>query len=273
MTYSIFQETMADMTWTEVEESIRNGAIVLLPSGVIEQQGPHICTGADIYISHLICKYMKRELEENGIHILIAPPFYWGINHVTGAFPGSFTARKDIVKALLFDILDCLQKWGVQQVFLIDVHGDYQHGSALFESIKEARAELHIDVKLVISHWIANQLLISKTDPHYLIFEVPIQLPEEKPKYFDIHAGEESTARMLKHFSSLVDINIAKTLEPTNFAEKEFKEWQKGGEKVRQLTPSGYFGNPANFASVDPELDFVQIFSKYAAEKITAYMK
>lgn len=52
--YSIFEDTMADMAWTEIESSIQKGAIVLLPSGVIEQQGPHLATGTDIYVSHLI---------------------------------------------------------------------------------------------------------------------------------------------------------------------------------------------------------------------------
>ena len=35
--YSIFHETMADMTWLEVERAARNGAVVLWGLGVIEE--------------------------------------------------------------------------------------------------------------------------------------------------------------------------------------------------------------------------------------------
>lgn len=37
MGYSIFDETMVDMAWPEVEKASREGAIVLFPTGVIEE--------------------------------------------------------------------------------------------------------------------------------------------------------------------------------------------------------------------------------------------
>jgi creatinine amidohydrolase len=49
MSYSIFHETMVGMPWPDVEKSIKNGAIVLLPTGVIEEHGPHMSLGVDIY--------------------------------------------------------------------------------------------------------------------------------------------------------------------------------------------------------------------------------
>ena len=48
--YSIFHETMADMTWLEVERAARNGAVVLWGLGVIEEHGPHLPLGTDVCI-------------------------------------------------------------------------------------------------------------------------------------------------------------------------------------------------------------------------------
>jgi creatinine amidohydrolase len=181
---------------------------------VIEQQGPHVSTGADIYVSHLLCKKIKLELELNKINCIIAPPFYWGINHVTEAFPGSFTSRKETVKNVLFDIFECLNRWGFKHVFIVDIHGDYMNGIALREAISEGRNQLGLDVRSVISNWVAKDLSIQKGDNHFLIFDV--LLPEVPlSTYLDIHAGESGTASMHKYFPSLVNIEIAKTLSPT----------------------------------------------------------
>lgn len=62
MSYSVFKHTMADMDWTSIEESIKDDAVVLLPSGVIEQQGPHLPTATELYVSYKICLLVKSEL-------------------------------------------------------------------------------------------------------------------------------------------------------------------------------------------------------------------
>lgn len=56
MGYSIFDETMVDMTWTDIEKVVQEGAIALLPTGVIEEHGPHMGLAVDIYIAYLLCK-------------------------------------------------------------------------------------------------------------------------------------------------------------------------------------------------------------------------
>jgi len=48
--YSIFPETMVDMTWPEVEKAAKEGAIVLMTTAVIEEHGPHMTCGIDTYL-------------------------------------------------------------------------------------------------------------------------------------------------------------------------------------------------------------------------------
>lgn len=76
--YSIFDGTMADMTYLEIEKAAREKAIVLFPVGVIEEHGPHMPLGVDTYGAYVQTKAVKEELEKKGIKTLIAPPFYWG---------------------------------------------------------------------------------------------------------------------------------------------------------------------------------------------------
>ncbi|GAB6988770.1 creatininase family protein [Paenibacillus pini] len=275
MGYSIFEDTMADMQWTDIQTHIDNEAIVLLPTGVIEQQGPHISTGSDIYFSHIICKKIKKELEQNQIHSIIAPPFYWGVNHITGAFPGSFTSRRETVKHVLFDIFDCLHRWGFKHVFIVDIHGDPMNGMALYEAIHEGRNQLGLDVRSVISEWVAGDLSISRDDEHFLIFDVALEdsFPDgPSPIFLDIHAGKHTTANMYKYFPSLVDTDKAKTLIPTNLTYEDLKKWQEGGDVTREITPQGYFGEPAAYEQVDDEMDFVEGYAKFATLGLIKYL-
>ena len=133
--YSIFHETMADMTWQEVEKAAKEGAIILLPTGVIEEHGPHMGCGVDTYLAYQTCKLARRELESRGIKTLIAPPFYWGINRTTHVFPGTFTVRPETMRALLEDILRSLKSWGFERVYNINWHYDGGHISTLFHRI------------------------------------------------------------------------------------------------------------------------------------------
>lgn len=145
--------------------------MVLSPTGVIEQQGPHLPTGVDIYESHYICRSIKKRLEKENISSIIAPPYYFGVNHITGAFPGSFTSRKETVQAVLFDMWESLFKWRAKHIFVIDVHGDKQHGDALIGAIRKTRQTLNIDVRSVIANLLANKLGITKDQEEFLIFD------------------------------------------------------------------------------------------------------
>lgn len=267
MSYSIFKDTMVEMTWQEVEKEIQAGAIVLLPTGVIEEHGPHMSLGVDTYLSYLACKLVKQKLQDRGIEALIAPPYYWGINNVTGAFPGSFTVRKETLKAILYDILASFKRWGVNHVFTINWHDDHRHCSTLLKAIDEARVGTGIRAYSILSDMLAKHLGLSGKEEHVLVY----QLPPEKgtAPIFDIHAGASETAIMVKYFPEEVDISTARKLKATNLTTEEFALWRQGWSDTRKVTPLGYLGNPAYF-HLDDGKQFVEALSQSAASLIEA---
>ena len=109
---SMFKDTMVNMKWTDVEDYVNKNALVLLPLGVIEEHGPHLCLGTDILIAHIYCLSIKEKLEQEGYTVIVAPPFYWGVCQSTDGFIGSFKIRKETAKALLYDILTSLAQFG-----------------------------------------------------------------------------------------------------------------------------------------------------------------
>ena len=253
MGYSIFDETMVYLSWDKLDESIKEEAVVLLPTGVIEAHGPHMGLGVDTYGSYIKCKLVKELLESKGIKTLIAPPYYWGINNMTGDFPGSFTVRKATMKALIYDILCSLRRWGVKYVFNINHHGDVEHCTTLFEAIQEARVAIGIRAFSIISEFDAKRFGFTGQESHILICkdEETNASDSFNNEYIDIHAGEGETSMMLKYFPNQVNTQKAKELKPTNLKFGDLMEWRKGWSDARKLTPLCYFGDPASYDKVD----------------------
>lgn len=243
MGYSIFNQTMVDMPWPAIEMAAQEGAIVLLPVAVIEEHGPHMGLGADVYQTYLWSKLTRQALESRGIKTLIAPPYYWGICSDTHTFPGSFTVRPETMKAVFRDIHESLLRWGFKYVFSMNLHGDPQHNNVLFQAIRETREEVGIGA------YAAD--IVAPLAPTY-----PDTLSLEPGT--DRHAGAYETALMVAEFPMDVNIELAKTLTP-----------QVG------FLPGGYFGDPARFDSLDPEAIrkwFVD-YSVATADGIEAFLK
>lgn len=134
-----FSGTMAEMTFEQLESCDKKETAVLFPVGVIEEHGPHLPLATDILSSLEECRLIGAELERMGRKYLIAPPYYWGINHCTGGFGGSFSLRPETMRAVLCDILGNLHSFGFDKVYLDNAHGDPVHVSTLLAACWEAR--------------------------------------------------------------------------------------------------------------------------------------
>jgi creatinine amidohydrolase len=271
MGYSIFDETMVDMKWPEVEKAAREEAIVLLPTGVIEEHGPHMGLGVDTYCSYLVCRETRRALERKGIRTLIAPPYYWGINTATAAFPGSFTVRKETMKALLYDILASMRRWGIEYVFNINWHGDRDHNIAILEAIEKARDETGIRAYCILREFDARRFGLTQQEPHVMIQkDRPRQGPT--PKYLEIHAESTETGIMVHYFPDEVDVDIAKKLKSTDLTVEDLVVWRQGWSDARKVTPLGYFGNPASFDE-EAANSLIEDHAENTADLIVAFLK
>lgn len=56
MGYSIFSDTMADMTFLQIEQAAQEKQVVLFPIAVIEEHGPHLPLGTDVYLTYQFAK-------------------------------------------------------------------------------------------------------------------------------------------------------------------------------------------------------------------------
>lgn len=139
--HSIFDETIADMTWVEVEEAAKKGSIMLVPIVVIEQHGPHL----PLSYGHIWCLPCKRltkaGLEKRGIATVIAPPYYFGMTLGTSMFPGTVHINREPMIAVLTEALISYSQSGFKKQFIFSHHGDPQHNDAIFQAIMNAREQ------------------------------------------------------------------------------------------------------------------------------------
>lgn len=254
---SIFTDTMVLEPWTEIEEYSRKGAKVLFPMGVIEEHGPHISLGADVNWSHAMCQRVRGKLKELGCESVIAPPYYWGVNYCTSAFPGSFSLKPETMQQVLFEIFQNLKAFGFEEIYCFNYHGDSVHIKSILEAIKRAQAEQGVRIRLIMEAMdvgiyglTGEEDFLLVIDPNYPLEWFEEGKPEEQG-LFDIHAGAYETAVMHYFCKEQVDLDKALTLKSASLDEAGMNKWLQGGKAAREAVPLGYAGDPAGYAAVE----------------------
>lgn len=258
---SIFQKTMVEDSWKKYENAEIKNIPILFPLGVIEEHGPHLPLGADIYWSYAMCRLVKEKLNHMKKESVIAPPYYWGINHCTGSFPGTFSLKPQTMRQVLFELFENMSNFSFKQIYCFNYHGDIAHIEAIADVIKKVNSQLDISCKLVLNAmdlelygWKGNENFLLVVNPQY-----PMEwfTKEESSELglLDIHAGAFETAVMKYFCPNLVDLEIAKKLKSTSLDEESLQKWLLGGEVNKNSIPLGYAGNPAGFKAVSNHIE------------------
>jgi creatinine amidohydrolase len=247
--YSIFNGTIADLTYTEYEQAVRKGAVAIWGLGVIEEHGPHLPLATDIYGPYQATTGASEELARRNVPSVVIPVYYWGVNRVTGSFPGSIDVRPEIMIELMQDVFKSLKRDGITTVFCVSGHGDAAHNRAIFEGVKKASAELGISTYFVTNAMMAQRLGLNARDPQLVLTAAGPGYAAPQPgaprPQIDVHAGAGETSTMLGNFPNVVRKELIAGLPPTNLNESQLAEWRRGYDHAKKVTPRGYFGAPA----------------------------
>lgn len=256
MMTDFLKDTMVTANWQEIQSAGERKLPVLFPLGVIEEHGPHIPLGSDIYWSVGMCRMVKAKLADKGQESVIAPPYYWGVNFCTGGFPGSFSLKQETMQQVLFEILDNLKNFGFEEVYCFSYHGDAAHVRAIVAAIQKANEELGIRARLVLESmdlslygWQGNEDFLLVSEPPYPMEWFEEQEPSEQG-LLDIHAGAFETAVMHYFCPDQVNLEIASGLKSSSLSSEGMKKWLAGGEQTKEVVPLGYAGNPAGYQAV-----------------------
>jgi creatinine amidohydrolase len=121
------------MTWPEIGDAISRGMrTVLVPSGAVEQHGPHLPLVTDSVSSDAVAMNVARRLGG----ALVAPTIWLGCSEHHMGFPGTISLRDETLEALYHDCCVSLSRHGFETIVCFSWH------SGNFAPLQEMEARL-----------------------------------------------------------------------------------------------------------------------------------
>lgn len=121
-----FDGTNKKVLWQELwrhefEEALLHKPVVIVPTGSVEQHGPHCPMDVDIAGPFHMAVAAAQRVEP--FPVLVAPPVWSGFTHYNMGFPGTISLRLETYQALLADILRSIHANGFPRIIVINGHG------------------------------------------------------------------------------------------------------------------------------------------------------
>jgi creatinine amidohydrolase len=133
---------IADMTWVEVLAALEQGfTTVIVPSGGIEQNGPHMILGKHDYIVKHAAERIAGDLGKTMVAPVISYVPEGGYDPPTGnmQFPGTIGVTEPVYAGIVEGIARSLKAGGFRTIVFIADHGGSQAPQA--ETISRLNAE------------------------------------------------------------------------------------------------------------------------------------
>ncbi len=175
-----------EMRWPEMKALARSQCVVVLPTGSMEQHGPHL----PLQVDHFIANRLAEDLEKRMPEVLILPPLWAGASAHHMDFPGTITLRPRVFIDLLREICTCMRQHGFRRIVLLNGHGGNR------SSLEVLGQELYTDCGFsvnVVVYW-------------DLVPDLVKSLKKSKSKGMG-HSGELETSLMLYLAPQLVDMS------------------------------------------------------------------
>src|SRR2546422_9514563 len=139
---------LEDMTWFDVQELLKQkgGHPILIPTGSIEQHGPHLPLNSDVVAPLEVSILVAKKLGT-----VVAPPLRPGLSAHHLPFPGTITLRSQTFVELMKDYARSLASHGFDPVVFINGHGG--NSAAISVATSELRTELSPTKIIAFSWW------------------------------------------------------------------------------------------------------------------------
>jgi creatinine amidohydrolase len=111
---------LAGMTWAQAEAAFDTARLAILPTGSIEQHGPHLSLETDTVIAANLASGLAQEL---GAQAVLLPRLDYGLSEHHLHFPGTLTLRPETYLRVLTDIVESLVHWGQRRILIVNGHG------------------------------------------------------------------------------------------------------------------------------------------------------
>jgi creatinine amidohydrolase len=228
---------LEESSWPHVAKLELSKTAVFLLSGPMEQHGPHLPMGTDLFQAGRVMETIIERVAGEGWNILIAPTLPYTTAVLSRNYPGSVSIRQAHLTPFFTDLLNSFAGNGLRNIVVVSQHIDPPHVLA-WESACRQAAEA-TGARAIEGY--ERLLFDDMGDPAW-------QGLLGKRAEGNSHAGLFETSVVLLARPELVDREVARGLEPMPLPFEEMRS----ARDFRQLGNGlGYTGRPGD---ADPEL-------------------
>lgn len=132
---------LARMSWPEVE-AVSRDVVVLIPTGSLEQHGPHLPLFTDSLLVTFAAEGIERLLPSQ---VLLTPTLWLGASGHHLSFPGSLSASFEGYQNAVMQVVESLIPHGFRKFYVINGHGgNTELNGIACRKLKEKHRELII---------------------------------------------------------------------------------------------------------------------------------
>lgn len=161
-------------------------ALVIIPTGAVEQHGHHLPLGTDALLGRLWLQYALPRLAPQA-PVYVAPALVYGKSTEHLGFPGTLTLSARTLRRQLLAIAGHLKSLGFRQIAVLNTHGG--NSALLVATLREIQTSLDLRAGMLSGYY------------------RPVQTAQESA--FGFHAGEWETSLMLAGSPDLVRMDRA----------------------------------------------------------------
>lgn len=230
---------LADCTYSEVEEALKQGApVALLPIGATETHGPHLPLQTDILLSTEAARRAAIRLRKGDILAFVLPTLPYTVCQMGYGFAGTINVSSSTVTAFVKDVLLSLAHHGFEYICVNNAHLEPASVSAWTQACAEATVETDAEI-----------VYLDQREPRWA---------DRMPKEFnegDRHAGRYETGMVMARWPDLVREEVRQKLEPVKIDLPAAQA--KGARSFEEAGAlQGYFGEPARATAEEGEESF-----------------
>ena len=212
-----------ELTQPEIKAQLDKNPLVLLPAGSVEQHGPHLPTGTDIFAANVIAHAVAERMDG-----LVLPGGPLGVTPMHAPFAGTITLSPDTYMRLVVETCASTARHGAKRLMILNWHEG--NSACLALAAETLHREHGLSVVTVQACYVAADLYGPNSGGL-------------------THGGEIEALAVLAHRPDLVHLDrIAGSSDHGHGNHmdslRRTRNYQPVLTDIRTIAPSGWFGAP-----------------------------
>ena len=139
------------LTQPEVAEQLKRNPLVILPAGSVEQHGPHLPAGTDIFAANIIAEAVAEKMEG-----LVIPGGPLGVTPFHMPFEATITLSHETYIRVVVETCQSLAQHGAKRLMLLNWHEG--NSSSLAIAAERLHREFDLSVLTVQACYVAQEM-------------------------------------------------------------------------------------------------------------------